>query len=328
MIVWGIALGVVLLLDAAIHLFCARLVLPHFERRLRLRAMRLAPHRSAESVAIRTPDGVRLQGSIVRTAEPCRGVIVYFHEFSGQRWSFQNYCPAEVIDGFDVVAFDFRNLGDSDALPGYQPMHWTSVHEVTDALAAVDFVRSRPEWRGLPVVLVGVSRGSNAALAAAAERPGVAGVVAVGPFLTHELARMHFFAGIQRQAAWIFKAFPMWHILGTLNLAIRWSGWRQGTRFVRIEQSLPRLADRPVLLISGSADAHIPGFVPGAIQSAIGSSAELVRIEGGRHNEERSADPGLYDASLATFLREFVPAEIDDILPIRGPARTVHARSA
>jgi len=308
-VAWGIALAVVLLLDAAIHLFCARLVLPHFERRLRMRAMRFSPHPDAETVTFRTRDGIRLRGCVVRTSAPARGVIIYCHEFSGQRWSFQHYCPADAIEGFDLVAFDFRNLGDSDSLPGYQPIHWTTDHDRTDVLAAVDFVRSRPEWNGLPMILAGVSRGSNAALAAAACCPEIESVIAVGSFLTHEIALRHFIAGIRRHAAWILRVAPVWHIFGTLCVAIRWSGLRLGARFLRIERDLRKLSDRPVLLISGTADSHIPLDIPEQMHGLIGPSAELVRIEGGRHNEERTADPHLYDAAVRNFLDRVVPVE-------------------
>lgn len=291
-----------LAIDLIIQLTLARVIAGHFEGRPRLRARLFPADPRATPFEVRTRDGITLRGSILESGwRSSRGVIVYCHEFGGDRWSYQNYFHPEVVKGFDIVTFDFRNSGESDRLERYEPMHWLTQHELADLAAVVDYVRAEPRWRETPLVLAGSSRGGNAALALAGRRNDVQGVAAVGAFSTHSLAMQHLIKGIRQRAAWVL-AVPRWHIRSTLEMAIVWSGARLGSRFVRLERKLPALRGRPVLLIAGEADAHIPSDMSERLRGLAGTGAELVTISGGRHNTERDADPEQFDRALRNLL--------------------------
>ncbi|MBX3441336.1 MAG: alpha/beta fold hydrolase [Planctomyces sp.] len=302
------ALALCLLLDAIVQLTFARVVVGHIEHRPRLRAVRLPADPDAETFAVPTPDGVELAGSILRSrTRPAQGVIVYCHEFGGDRWSFQNFLDAEATDGFDVVAFDFRNHGRSGAREDCGAGPWMTDREIVDAVTVVDFAARRPEWRGLPIVLAGASRGANVALAAAAERPGIAGAIGIGAFSTHDLAMAHFVRGIRRCAAWVLVV-PRWHIRSTLELGVLWSAWRASARFVRLEPRLRARRGRPTLLLAGGEDGLIPAETTSRLAATAGDSARLVTIPGGRHNHEREADPARFDAEMSEFLDQTLMA--------------------
>jgi uncharacterized protein len=302
--------------DLVVQALLARHIAGHFEKRPKLRARLFPAHPLAASFTVRTSDGLTLRGSILsESSRPARGVVVYCHEFGANRWSFQNYFTADATEGFDVVTFDFRNAGSSDQLASYHPMHWLTRHELRDADAVIDFVRSQPRWRGLPVIVAGSSRGGNAALAIAARRDDVDGVLAIGAFSTHQLAMQHLLKGIRQRCAWVLAA-PRWHIRTTLEMAIAISAMRLGCRYVRLERMLRSLHGRPVLLVAGQSDSHIPEDMPERIRGLAGPAATLCAIAGGRHNTERDADPDRFDEALAAFLASVtgdageVPAEL------------------
>lgn len=297
---WQLVLWI-LAIDLIAQALLARYIATHFEKRPKLRARLFPAHPLATSFTVRTSDGLTLRGSMIGASNrPARGVIVYCHEFGANRWSFQNYFTDDTTAGFDIVTFDFRNAGSSDQLASYHPMHWLTHHELRDANAALDFVSSDARWRGLPIILAGSSRGGNAALAIAAERREVSGVLAIGAFSTHQLAMRHLLKGIQQRCAWVL-AFPRWHIRTTLEMAIGISALRLGCRFVRLERLLPSLRSRPSLLIVGQSDTHIPADMPERLRALAGSSATLCAIAGGRHNTERDADPERFDEALNEF---------------------------
>ncbi len=296
--------GSLVLLDFLVQAGFARAIISHFERKPRLRA-RIYPSRPGlERLAAVTSDGLTLRGSILRarSAAPA-GVIVFCHEFGGSRWSYQGHCADDVVANYDLVTFDFRNHGESDHDRTYTPSHWLTRFEQRDVLTIVDWVRSRPGWKDAPLTLMGVSRGANAALAAAAERD-VASVVAVGAFATHHLAMDHLMAGIRRIVPFILAA-PRWHIRSTLNLAIRWSGLRRGMRFLRLEQLAALLGRTPVLLIAGGDDAHVPESFQRSLASCV-PRATFWTVPGGRHNLERDASPEEFDDRVAGFLAQRV----------------------
>lgn len=305
-----LAVGALLLLDLVVRVIVAFVIARQFDRRRRLRAPRFRPSSSATFFSTLTADGIRLHGSILRSAgEAPRGVVIFCHEFSGQRWSYQNCCRDGAIDGFDLVTFDFSGLGDSEPRPGYEPCHWITRHEVTDVEAMIAYVRGQSRWKGLPIILMGASRGANAALATAAGCSAVAGVVAIGAFSTQELAMRYLLRGIV-QTFPAAMAYPRWHIRGTLRMAIAWSALRRRCGYVELNRCVTRLRNRPVLLISGDADHHIPIDVAQDLATALGSSANHWIVAGGDHNRERDAAPDEFDRRLKAFLNSCAPVEV------------------
>jgi pimeloyl-ACP methyl ester carboxylesterase len=307
---WLSALGAILFVDVIVQVSCAFIAARHFARPRSLRAQLFNPVFDCESVVCEADDGLLLKGSLLRSDGSPRGVVLYCHEYAGDRWSIQNFCSEQVFANYDLVTFDFRNVGESGRQAGYEPLHWISDLDVADVRSMIRFVRSREEWATLPLVVMGVSRGANAAIAAATAEP-VAGVVGVGAFSTHATALSYFLQEIRRRAPWVLRV-PMWHIRSTLALAIRWAGWARGRRFVEIGRLIRRL-DAPLLLIAGSADRYIPSSVTKGLRK-MARWAELWTAQGGHHNGEREANPEQFDARLSAFL-DAVCASRESVVP-------------
>ena len=104
--------------------------------------------------------GSTLAGTYLQARTDGRaGVLVFCHEFLSDRWSYRPYADHLRDLGFDIFTFDFRNHGESQSEPGYQPLHWVTDHEVRDLHAALAYLRTRPDHDPAGFGLFGVSRG-------------------------------------------------------------------------------------------------------------------------------------------------------------------------
>ncbi|MBN2582494.1 MAG: alpha/beta fold hydrolase, partial [Planctomycetes bacterium] len=137
---------------------------------------------NAEAHPFPSRDGTGLTGAFIEPppGTPVRGIVVFAPEFNGDRHSAMNYTDGLPQLGLRVFSFDFRGHGESFCDPSYRPTHWVTEHEVDDLLGAVGYVGSLPENRGLPIVLMGVSRGACAAVLATVHAPHIAALVLDG----------------------------------------------------------------------------------------------------------------------------------------------------
>ena len=302
--IWAIVgLSVLVLADAVIQWNAVRVVLALIENSPPFRVESLPPDPDAEPFSVRTRDGITLRGCLYRhTEQTPRGLIVFCPEFASNHRSAMLYCSALSRAGFHVLTFDFRNHGDSDSMPGYEPLHWLTKYEVLDLNAIVDHVYSRPDLNELPLGLFGISRGGGAALYVAARRPEVLQVATEGAFTTDMLMMSHarHFIPIIVPAL-VAKIIPDWHIKVTVAVA-RWiSQRRRHCHYVQLERVLPKLANKPALIIAGQRDTYVLADVAQGLVRLIGQPQALWTVAKAKHNLARSVNPAEYDRRLVEF---------------------------
>jgi pimeloyl-ACP methyl ester carboxylesterase len=217
-----------------------------------------------------------------------------------------NYCHALIEAGFDVMSFDFRSQGESDTLPGYTPNHWPTMYEVEDVRAAIEYISQREDLRQLPLGLMGVSRGSTMALIAAAECPSVQAVCCEGAYSTDSLMlyfMMHW--GAIYMPSWLCDLIPRWHFQIT-TVMVRWtSSILRQRRYVVLERWLPRLRNRPVLLVAGERDNYVhPDVARQLIRCIQSSAAQVWQVPKAKHNRARSVAAAEYDRRLTDFFSQ------------------------
>jgi len=312
-----------LLIDFAIRLACVRLIRPGFEARPPFNVPVYPPDPMAESVTTVTSDGITLRGSLHRGVDhQPRGLLVFLPETDGCHWSASWYAESLLHAGFDILSFDFRGQGESDDQVGYAPNHWPTNVEIKDLDAILAFVKSRPELQDLPLLMMGISRGAALALYAAAVHPEVRGVCVDGPY-TVSLLVEHF---VHRWAQlyipkWLLRLIPMWHFRLTIRLALRISAWQRRIRYLMVEPVLPRLRNRPVLLISGERDNYVvPGLVR-KIARKIGSPlCRVWTVPKAKHNQSREMSREAYDQMLVEFFGNICPAIVTTSSETSAPA--------
>lgn len=315
LIILSTLLAAFLLAEIVVNVFAATLVVPIFERRPPFNVPPVEPDPSAEPIRFPTSDGLELAGSIHRPEGMPRGLIVFCPEFGGSYWSARSYVEALIDDGFAVLAFDFRNQGESEDQPGYVPTHWLTEREVADVRSALRHAESLVEFAGLPVGMFGVSRGANAALAAAARSPQVRAVAVEGAFSTDAMMLYYAYRWAELYVpSWVIRLAPEWHLARTMRFA-RWvSQWRRGVRYCVLERWLPQLAGRPVLLVTGEKDSYVAPVIAERLRERIGPSCRpLWVVPEAKHNQARLADLAGYDRRLRGFFAEIAA-------PLRLPA--------
>ena len=303
--VWALVglLAGLLLAEVLIQLRAVRVVLAMIENSPPFRIESLPPDPDAERFEVQTKDGLTLRGSIYRQAERApRGLIVFCHEFGGNHWSAMLYASALWKAGFDVLAFDFRNLGESDKLAGYEPLHWLTHYEVIDLHAVLDYIQQRPDLREFPLGLFGISRGGNAALYAAAVRSEVRCVASDGAFETRLMLLAHARRWISLVVTErVAELVPWWHVRFTLWLARMASQFRRRCRYAMLEGVLPKLKDKPLLVVIGERDTYVLAEVPAEMCRLAGQPDALWVVPHAKHNMARLVDAKEYDRRLVEF---------------------------
>ena len=127
--------------------------------------------KGTERLELRTAEGHRLVGNLVRAREPSRGLLL---GFTGNAWNADDFTVflAHRLRDLDIAAFHYRGYAPSEGRPGEAAL-------VADAVAAYDHLveRLRPQR----VLFAGFSIGSGVAAALAAARPAD-GLLLVTPF--------------------------------------------------------------------------------------------------------------------------------------------------
>ena len=306
-----IILTSLVIIDLTVHLIYVRLILRIFETKPPFSVVSSPPVPDAEQISFETSDGITLRGSIHRQVSgPAKGVILFCPELEGSHWSAATYANGLLQSGYTVVSFDFRSQGESDAQPGYAPLHWPTTFEVEDVRAAIRFISSRSDLNKLSLGIMGVSRGSTPALIAAAETAQVKAVCCEGAYSTDALL-MHF---IFRWATLylprpVLEMLPKWHVRITLVM-VRWtSRLLRKRRYVVLENWLPKLKNRPVLLVAGARDNYVHPDVGRGLQKRIDSpSAQLWLVPSAKHNSAREVGPAEYDRRLSEFFNATLSA--------------------
>lgn len=311
-LLWSAAIGVALVAAFLVYVWLryARIVGRIFEEAPVFRPMRAEPLKGGEEVRFPTADGLTLAGTYLRARSETRaGVVVFCHEFLGDRGSAGPYAGTLRDLGFDLFAFDFRNHGDSQCEPGYEPLQWTSNRETRDLKAALAYLRNRADADPSGVGLFGVSRGGSAAICVAAREARVWGVVTDGAFPT----RGTMTAYILRWAEIYVGTGPLWRAMP--KVVFEFLGWaarmgsqrRLGRRFPDVERSTARISPRPLLMIHGEKDNYIGPQIAEDLFRRATEPKEFWLIPGAKHNRGREVDPQGYREHVESFFRRYAP---------------------
>jgi pimeloyl-ACP methyl ester carboxylesterase len=293
--------------DLLVHWGFAFVALRHFERKPPFHVAPVPPHPAAEHIRISIGPDLDLAGMILRPADqPALGVILFCPETDADRWSAWKYCCGLHERGFAIVSFDFRNQGDSGCMAGYEPLHWPTYFELADLQAVIDHVRRHPQLGELPLGLMGISRGGLVAAAGAALDPTIACVAAEGIYsirsLSYEFSRRWLRMSLPQ---WLNRSIPAWHVRLTLRITHWLSARKHAARWLHIEKFLPRLSDRPLMLISGTADTFVePKTTHALCRLAQHTPDDVWVVPGARHNGALVAAADEYHERLSAFFRE------------------------
>jgi fermentation-respiration switch protein FrsA (DUF1100 family) len=244
------------------------------------------PGDESERVSFQTEDGLTLKGCYLRAGGQRRGVILFGLEFGSNCWSCRAYCDHLLEAGYDVFAFESRNQGDSDRQEGYDPLQWVTAYEVADAKAALAYVKSRSDADPRGVGFFGISKGAGAMLLAAAADPYVRCFITDGMFATLSTTTPY-----MRQWFKIYNTYfpvqfvPEWYVSYAARIGLRQIEQQRGCQFPPLEEAMPKLAPRPLLMIHGEGDSYIKPDMARSLFERAGEPKEFWLVPGAKHNQ-------------------------------------------
>jgi pimeloyl-ACP methyl ester carboxylesterase len=250
-------------------------------------------------------DGHTLAGMFVDppAGRPDRGTILFCHEFGSDMTSAGRYARALVGAGYRVFAFDFRGHGRSPAPPHFEPRHWPSHHEVNDVLAAVAFVRDRLDLGGGGLGVLGISRGASAAIVAAALSPHIRCLALDSAFSTdtsidHLIVR---WARVYTSIKVDKYGRPIWICRFVRAVMLLYVELKLRCRYPSAQKAMARLAQVPMLFITGERDAYSPVREQQVLFDAKAGEKELWICPNAKHNQAVATDPRAYAEKVVAF---------------------------
>ena len=296
--------GFLYLHSRAVNNYLPRIVRIFQERPLFI-VPRGEPDADAEEVWFPTSDGLKLHGCYLRTPHPRRGVLLFGLEFGSNCWSARNYCEQLLQGGFDVFAFETRNQGQSDKMPGYEPLQWVTDYEVTDTCAALAYLKSRPDADPRGVGLFGISKGAGAGILAAANDPTVRCCVTDGLFGTLTTLVPYMRQWFRIYNTWFpIQIIQNWYYNWIARLALEQVQQQRHCRFPSLETALRRLGNRPVLMIHGEQDTYIKPDMARDLFEQLRGPREFWLVEKAKHNQALHVAPKEYASRVLRFFEQ------------------------
>lgn len=262
-----------------------------------------------EDVTFAAKDGVRLAGWWVG-ATPAKGTVVLLHGLNRSRIEMVRKVPFLHGLGWNALLFDLRHHGASGGTQttfGY--------HEKQDALAAVAFARARAAG---PVVLWGVSLGGATATLAAADDPGIAGLVCDSSYRSvPDTVRHHL--NLFRNFRWWLRFVPSWPVADEV---LFWMGRRASfePRAVDVTAAAARLGGRPALFVCNSDDRRMPKEIAFELQAAAGPRARVLVVPGTSHGGAWRDGTAAYEHAVTELLKEIEGGGAAAPQPTGGPS--------
>jgi pimeloyl-ACP methyl ester carboxylesterase len=242
-----------------------------------------------DEVTFATRDRVTLCGWFLPRPSH-RRVIVVLHGYRGNKSHVLGISSYLWRTGFNVLLFDFRGRGASDAAPISMGL-W----ELEDLAAALDWVSARvPD---AAVGLLGFSMGAGVALLGGND-PRVRAIVADSAFPNQRAVLEH--AAVRDSRRFLRGRVDGRRFLG----AVEWWHQRWGKPpfdAIAPEAALARLAGTPLLFIHGSTDRWIPLAQAERLYALAPQPKDAWFVRGAHHCGAYFVDRVAYSVRVAAF---------------------------
>ncbi len=235
-------------------------------------------------------------------------VLIFCHESGSDKGSWEKYTYFFPRLGFHVLSIDFTEKNEESQKNSLS--QWPHEVEVEKLVTVIRWVKRAVSMRA-QVVLFGVSKGADLALAASFREPAVKAVITDGLFSMKEIFRDY----IRRWAPVLVKPnlfgehYPDWVVNIFSNLGY-WHCEKRGKRkFVDVEKLLQK-KHVPFFMIHGEFDDYVPASHQkrleylqkrGAAGRAPAWDGRFVVLNAG-HNQAVAVDRGNYEKEVRLFL--------------------------
>jgi pimeloyl-ACP methyl ester carboxylesterase len=311
-----VGVAVLLIPPVAVGLFLAALYLllrwryvPLLVRNFQQKPLFLIPRGQptdgAEHVTLTSVDGLTLRGCYLRTPAARKGVILFGLEYGSDRWAARSYCEKLLASGFDVFAYEPRNMGDSDKDPAYEPLQWVTDKDVADMKTALHYLKNRADADEKGVGLFGISKGGSTGFLVAAQDPSIRCLATDGAYATYTtvVPYMQRFVKIYSDRHLLQKIVPKWFygLIGVtgLNRVAR----ARGVNYPSVEKAIPKLK-RPLLMIHGEGDTYIKPDMAQALFNRAAEPKQFWLVPKAKHNQAIAVAEEEYHRRVVEFFEK------------------------
>ncbi len=245
-------------------------------------------------------------GAILVEKKNADKLLIFCHDSGSTKEFWEKYAYFFPDLGFQVLSVDFLN--EASQVPGSPLSQWPDQEEVKKMKLVLHWARTafKP---GTKIVLFGVSKGADIALAASVGEPQVAGVIADGLFSMREVFSDYIrkWAPILVKPNLFGEKYPGWvvHLFSSLGF---WYCQKKSKReFVDVEKIM-RKKQIPLLMIHGEEDDYISGthqkFLHRLGSGGVNSGCLTVPKAG--HNQGVTLNREAYEKTITDFLRKIL----------------------
>ena len=194
---------------------------------------------------LKASDGIRIHTYEVLHEDP-EGIVIMLTGITGPSVT-QFYGEAKLVHdaGFASLLVDARGHGKS----GGDKITF-AIEDVMDVDAAVEYIKSRNEYKDKPIIVMGLSMGGATAINAGSTNSNIDGIIALSPYSSWtdvciELAEAQ---GFPRWVCELLRPGVIIH--GFLNF---------GVNYFRIvpEETIKQAGDKPILIMRSTRDAIV-----------------------------------------------------------------------
>lgn len=283
------------------------------------------PIKSADDIRFPTSNGLMLSGCYLKAKKPRQGVVLFGLEFGSNRWSCLPYVECLLEAGFDIFAFETRNQGDSDCLPGYEPLQWLTDYEIQDTKAALAYLQSRPDADSRGVGFFGISKGGSSGLYVASQDSTIRCCLTDGAFGTYStvVPYMRQWFRIYNSNYNLQDLLPSWYYGSIGMIGLHEIERERHCHFPHLEKVLPGLTPRPWLMIHGGGDTYIRPEMAKALFDCAREPKEFWLVEKAKHNQAIHDFGPEYRRRVVAFFEKHLASNSAERTPQEGKDATL-----
>jgi len=252
----------------------------------------------AEEVWLTTEDGLRLISWEVKADDP-RGIVIFLSGIHNPSvTAYFGHAKMMADNGYSSLLIEMRSHGRSEGSKIY-----VGTREYLDTKAGVEYIKSQPAYKDLPVIVFGVSMGGATAINSIGEIPDIDGLISVSAFSSWEDAFCDNMIGM---------GFPPIAAKMEKPFVRLYMGLEFGFGSIRISpvNEIKKLDGRPALLMHSTEDSQIPFASFERLKKAATGQVETFVRTGDHHMmcmEEHFTEPWKdeeYAGAILSFLEE------------------------
>ncbi len=223
-----------------------------------------------------TVQGDVVHGWFIAAAKADAPVVLYLHGNGSNVGDLVERMRQFYDWGYGVLLIDYRGYGlSSNKFPNERRVY-------EDAEAAWQYLTAERGIDARDVVIYGRSIGGAIAIELASHHPDAAGVITEGTFTAMREMVNH--------------SHPLLPWITPVNLILT-------QRFDSVKKA--RSLQTPVLLMHGTADETVPAHMSQILYDVLPGEKELVKIEGGSHNDLPYVEGSRYEESIRRFVERY-----------------------